>query len=131
MPEIQNVECSENKSIRYDLSTQSISLAEGSGGRGGGKNTYTTEVWRRIRQMKQNWNTKSIAFFKSVPKSPTNWLHTYFWSSNRFPKWKQQMWPVPKWILTFLLLHLGKIADCGCLNYFHYNLIPSFKNSRG
>lgn len=36
-----------------------------------------------------------------------------------------------KWNLTFLPLHLGNIADCGCLNYFHYNLIPSFKNSRG
>lgn len=58
MPEIQDAECSENKSIRYDLSTQSISLAEGSGGKGGGKILTPqkcgeeSDKWNRIEILK-------------------------------------------------------------------------------
>lgn len=31
-----------------------------------------------------------------------------------------------KLILTLVPLQLGKAANCSCLDYFHYNLIPDF-----
>lgn len=31
-----------------------------------------------------------------------------------------------KLVLTLVPLQLGKAANCSCLDYFHYNLIPDF-----
>lgn len=35
-----------------------------------------------------------------------------------------------KLVLTLVPLQLGKAANCSCLDYFHYNLIPDFKRER-
>lgn len=35
-----------------------------------------------------------------------------------------------KLVLTLVPLQLRKAANCGCLDYFHYNLIPDFKRKK-